>query len=322
VIRYIDDNLVASLPATSRDCLEDFGLPLRLSSQDEAAGRQQYVDIHCHCLPAVDDGPATMSEALALCRALADDGITTVAATPHQLGRFDDCNEAAHIREKVAVLNKELKSNGIPLTAMPGADIRVDERIYQLLEADKILTLADGGRYILLELPHEVFIDIEPLLIELSCLGIEAIISHPERHPVLSKQVARPSWSCSHGLEARATMLLKWLNQSAYLQVTAGSLLGEFGLTVQKTAWHFLSSGWASIVATDSHNLKDRRPCMRAAFKRISIELGEDIARLVCIENPIRVLEGRDMVAVYATSIMEYSNESPQDALRQARNSF
>jgi protein-tyrosine phosphatase len=307
VIRYIDDNLVASLPATSRDSLEDFGLPLRLSSQDEAAGRQQYVDIHCHCLAAVDDGPATMSESLALCRALVDDGITTVAATPHQLGRFNDCNEAAHIREKVAVLNKELKSNGIPLTAMPGADIRVDERICQLLEADKILTLADGGKYILLELPHEVFIDIEPLLIELSCLGIKAVISHPERHPVLSKQ---------------HEVLLEWLNQSAYLQVTAGSLLGDLGLTAQKTAWHFLSSGWASLVATDSHNLKDRKPCMRAAFKRISIELGKDIARLVCIENPIRVLEGRDMVAVYATSIMEYSNESPQDALRQARNSF
>jgi len=308
MIRYIDDNLVASLPATSRDCLEDFGLPLRLSSQDEAAGRQHYVDIHCHCLPAVDDGPATMSEALALCRALVDDGITTVAATPHQLGRFfNNSNEAAHIREKVAVLNKELKSNGIPLTAMPGADIRVDERIYQLLEADKILTLADGGRYILLELPHEVFIDIEPLLVELSCLGIETVISHPERHPVLSKQ---------------PEVLLNWLNQSAHLQVSAGSLLGHLGLTVQKTAWHFLSSGWASIVATDSHNLKDRRPCMRAAFKRISIELGEDIARLVCIENPIRVLEGRDMVAVYATSIMEYSNESPQDALWQARNSL
>lgn len=283
MIRYIDDNLVA----VEKVCSGDFD-------------RQQYADIHCHCLWDVDDGPATMSETLALCRALADDGINTVAATPHQLGRFDDCNEAAHIREKVAVLNKELKGKGIPLTVMPGADVRVDERIYQLLEDDKILTLADGGRYILIELPHEVFIDIEPLLVELSSLGIEAIISHPERHPVLSK---------------RHEMLLKWLSQSAYLQVTAGSLLGEFGLAVQKTAWHFLSSGWTSLVATDSHNLKGRRPCMRAAFESISIELGEDVARLVCIENPLRVLEGRDMLEVYATNIMEYRNE-------RARNSY
>ena len=63
--------------------------------------KQQYVDIHCHCLPAVDDGPATMSEAIALCLALVDDMITTVIATPHQLGRFDGCNEAAQTREAV-----------------------------------------------------------------------------------------------------------------------------------------------------------------------------------------------------------------------------
>lgn len=250
----------------------------------ERFSKHQYVDIHCHCLPAVDDGPATMSDALALCLALVDDEITTVIATPHQLGRFDNCNEAVQIREAVSVLNEELKSNNIPLTVMPGGDIRVDERICQLLEADKILTLADGGKYILLELPHQNFIDIEPLLIELSSLGIQAIISHPERHPVLAKQ---------------PKLLLKWLKHSTHLQVTTSSLLGEFGSMVLETAWDFLSSGLAVFVATDSHGLNNRRPCMKAAFERISIKLGQTIARLVCIENPLRVLKGQDIVSTY-----------------------
>ena len=77
--------------------------------------QEYYVDIHCHCLPAVDDGPITMSESLSLCRALADDCITDIIATPHQLGRFSDCNEAAQIRDQVAALNEELESNGISL---------------------------------------------------------------------------------------------------------------------------------------------------------------------------------------------------------------
>lgn len=246
-------------------------------------GRRRYVDIHCHCLPAVDDGPATMSEALALCEALVDDGITTVIATPHQLGRFNDCNDAAQIRERVSVLNEELRSNDTSLTVMPGADVRVDERICQLLEADKILTLADGGKYVLLELPHQIFIDIEPLLVELSSLGVQAIISHPERYSVFVKQ---------------PEILLRWLKHSAHLQVTSASLVGEFGLMAQRAAWHFLSSGWASLVATDSHDLDVRRPCMKAAFERISIKLGETIARLACVENPLRVLKSQDMVAV------------------------
>ncbi len=250
----------------------------RISSKKSI--RKHYVDIHCHCLPGVDDGPATLSESLSLCRALAADCVTDVIATPHQLGRFSDCNEAAQIREQVSALNKQLESNDIRLTVVPGGDVRVDERIYHLLEADRILTLADGGRYILLELPHEIFIDIEQLIVGLASLGVQTIISHPERHSVLAKQPEK---------------VLKWLARGAHLQITCGSVLGEFGPVSQNAAWYFLSSGWASFVATDAHNLDSRRPNMNAAFRHISIKLGQAVARQVCIENPLRALEGRDI---------------------------
>lgn len=249
---------------------------------DDRFARGYYVDIHCHCLPGVDDGPATMSESLALCLALVDEGTTTVIATPHQLGRFSGCNEATQVREAVSALNEELKSNDITLRVKPGADVRVDERICQLLEADKLLTLADGGKYLLLELPHEVLIDIEPLLTDLASMGVHAILSHPERHA---------------GLATEPGILLKWLGCSAHLQVTAGSLLGDFGPIAQRFAWQLLGSGWASLVATDCHDLDGRRPCMGAAFERISDKLGQTIAKLVCIENPSRVLKGQDIAA-------------------------
>lgn len=258
--------------------------------------REHYVDIHCHCLPGLDDGPATMSESLALCRALVDEGVTAAIATPHQLGRFSECNEAEQVREAVSAINKELKSNDIALSVMPGADVRVDERICQLLEADKVLTLADGGKYILLELPHEILIDIEPLLVDLASMGITAIISHPERHPGLAKE---------------PDIFSKWLECPAHLQVTAGSLLGDFSQAAEKFAWQLLSSGQASIVATDSHDLDGRRPCISAAFEHISDRLGQTVARLVCIENPLRVLKGQDM-AVYSLS-----TRTQRDGVRQ-----
>jgi protein-tyrosine phosphatase len=243
-----------------------------------------YVDIHCHCLAGVDDGPATLSESLSLCRALVDDGVTDVIATPHQLGRFNNCNHAAQVREQVAALNAELESDGVGLNVLPGGDVRVDERICQLLDDDRILTLADGGRYILLELPHEVFIDVDPLLMELSSRGIQAIISHPERHPMIARS-GGPAQSVLRG----------WLAHSACLQVTCGSLLGDFGPVAQEAAWCFLTWGWASLVATDSHDLDNRRPRMSAAFGRIAQRLGQDVARLVCIENPLRVVEGKEV---------------------------
>ena len=243
----------------------------------------EYVDVHCHCLPGLDDGPSTMPEAKALCKALADDGISTAIATPHQLGRFDGAYSTAEIRQAVADLNRMLSEQRIPLTVLPGADVRVDERIPQLLKSGRILTLADTGKYILLELPHVVFVDIEPLIKELVALNVTPIISHPERHNALNR---------------RPKMLLKWLSHSAHLQITAASLLGCFGSEVETAAWHILSSGWASLVATDSHDLNSRRPLMRAAFRLISAKLDEDLARLVCVENPSRAANGRDLVSV------------------------
>jgi len=251
------------------------------SLSQAAAARGQFVDAHCHCLPGVDDGPAGNVEALNLCRALADDGIRTVIATPHQLGRFYGCNRGAEIREAVQLLNERLKQSGISVTVTAGGDVRVDERICEFLKADEILTLADGGRYLLLELPSEVFIDIGPLLAQLNDVGVEAIISHPERHSVLASQPG---------------ILAGWQKYRFGLQVTAASLLGQFGWPAQKAAWRFIETGWFLLVATDAHDTQIRRPVMKRAFEHIRAKLGEQTARLLCIENPTRILKGLDLL--------------------------
>ncbi len=252
----------------------------KLNNENDKTG---YVDIHCHCLPGLDDGPQNIYESLALCQALVDEGITVTIATPHQLGQFDGCNEPETVRQAVSQLNKELENNKIPLTVMPGGDVRIDERICTLIETDKIQTLADGGKYILLELPSRIFIDIESLLIDLADKGIQAIISHPERHFILCRQYH---------------IIPKWLRRPAHLQITAGSLTGDFGQNAQKAAWNFLSMGWVSFVATDAHNLAGRKPKMKAAYTEICMKLSPELAHLVCIENPIRLLEGREIESV------------------------
>ena len=254
--------------------------------------RQRFTDIHCHCLPALDDGPDTMAQALSLCRMLAEEGFTTIVATPHQLGRFEDSNEAAMVRESVHGLNETLINGGIPINIVPGGEVRVDERICRLLEADRILTLADGGKYILLELPYQVFIDIEPLLIELASMDIQSVISHAELIAPLS---------------SRPEMVRKWLECSTHLQITAASLVGDFGPEVQKVALSFIESGKATLVATDSHNTNLRKPRMRAAFGLISSRFGEDTANLVCIENPSRIVNGQD---IFSVSLYEQQKEN------------
>lgn len=256
-----------------------------------------FVDIHCHCLAGIDDGPAVMPDALALCRALSDDGITTVVATPHQLGRYDMDNDCRRIIDLVNELNDVLVDNKIELTVLPGADVRLDERICELIDSDVVMTIANGRKYILLELPSQVLIDIEPLLKQLSEMGISAVITHPERHNLLIKDIS---------------VISRWFEYSVHLQITAGSLLGWFGKTAQKAAWDFLYGGLVTFVATDAHDLEYRRPCMSTAFAQIAGRMGTEAAKKLCVQNPAALIRGQKLKAVNGKRTTECCYELAQ----------
>ncbi|MDP6381158.1 MAG: hypothetical protein QF662_07420, partial [Phycisphaerae bacterium] len=138
-------------------------------------------DIHCHLLPGLDDGPKDHREAVALARTLVDQGIDTVVATPHQLGRYE-FNHAELILGRLRQFNELLQREDVHLRVVPGADVRVDERLVNLIREHKVLTLNNGGRYLLLEMPHETRIEARGMINSLMQLGIRPIISHPERH--------------------------------------------------------------------------------------------------------------------------------------------
>jgi protein-tyrosine phosphatase len=242
------------------------------------------VDVHCHVLPDVDDGPRDLTEALAVCRALVHDGITDVIATPHQLGRWDGTNHASAIRAAVTEMQSRLDVAKIPLTLHPGGEVRLDERIPQLLGAGKILTLADMGMYLLLELPQGLSIEPSLLIPYLTRTGVRIVLAHAERYNSLT----------SGGDPVRSAQ--PWIAQGVAFQVNATSLVGNSGEQAEMAAWQWLEAGLVSIVATDAHSNNSRRPYMTAAIDQIASRLGDDVARRVCIENPLRVVEGRELV--------------------------
>ncbi len=244
-------------------------------------GTPAFTDVHCHCLPDLDDGPSDIPAALTLCRALAADGIATAVATPHQLGRYDGLYDAQAIRKAVAQLNELLLDTQVPLKVLPGADIRIDERITDLVRSDEILTVADGGRYLLLELPHEVFIDPEMLLAGLVEAGFGGVITHPERHMFLAEN---PEY------------VLRWASYQPCLQITAASFLGGFGRRSERAAWEFLNAPMPVLVATDAHDMAGRAPCMADAYGLLTRYVGRDGADILCRENPRRLVEGEDLI--------------------------
>jgi tyrosine-protein phosphatase YwqE len=242
----------------------------------------RFVDVHCHCLPNLDDGPESMGEALALCRALVADNVGVVVATPHQLGRYESRTRVEDVRRMVRRLRRELSRECLDLTVLAGAEVRVDERLGELLAQDRILTLADMNRYILLELPGDTFIDIESLLTHLVSTGVMPIIAHPERNlPLLG----------------RVQALKRWLACGATLQVTAASLTGGFGPQVHRAAWALVAEGWVALVASDAHDHGANGPCMGAAFRLLAHTRGEDRAHLLCVENPSRAIRGERLLS-------------------------
>lgn len=242
-------------------------------------------DLHCHCLPNLDDGPASITDALALCQALAADGIDLAIATPHQLGRFESRTGTKRILETTRWLNQELANNGIDMLVLPGAEVRLDERISDMLATEDVLTLADMSRHLLLELPNDLFIDIEPLLAELKARNIETVIAHAERNAPLLRHL---------------DTLEKWLSYGVSLQITAASLVGRFGLHAYRAAWKLVVEGWAAVIATDAHACQTERLCMAEAFAMVEDALGRDLATLLCKINPRRAAAGRELIEMYA----------------------
>jgi protein-tyrosine phosphatase len=238
---------------------------------------EESVDLHCHCLPGLDDGPQTMDEAVTLCRALVSNGITTVCATPHQLGRYEGRNSPAAVRLAVAELQAVLDERHIPLRILPGGDVRVDERLLQLVESDRICTLGDGGRYILIELPHETLFDLTRLIKSLAERGRRVILSHPERHMQLVR---------------RDDLMRRWIDAGAWMQVTAGSVLGTFGPDAEAASWKWLKQGLIHIVATDAHDTLRRPPLFTRALELLTLRLGQTTSGRIALENPLKVLRG------------------------------
>lgn len=239
------------------------------------------VDAHSHVLPGLDDGPATLAESLALCHALVMDGITHVIATPHQLGRYENHNSPIQIRRATETLNRALEEHNLPLQVIAGAEVRLDERLPQMIRSDDVLLLPDGGDHLLVELPPGAFIDPFLLIRALYFRGITVVIAHPER---LS------------GMARRMDVVESWIAEGAVIQVNAGSLVGHYGQEAESIAWLWMERGQVALVAGDAHSADRRPPCMMQAIERIEQRLGVAVAKTVCIENAFQLYSGQQLM--------------------------
>jgi protein-tyrosine phosphatase len=238
------------------------------------------IDIHAHILPGVDDGPRDMDEALDMCKACVDDGITSVIATPHDHnGMFT--NDRASILEKTKELEIKIKGKNLALNLYPGADITMNPELPALLDENRIMTLNDTGKYLLLEPPVFFHPDaLKRLIFEIKLRGITPIITHPERNETLMSHF---------------DALYEAIISGALIQITASSLTGHFGMQARKHSIDLLKAKMVHFIASDSHNTDHRKPGLSSARLAVSTIVGEEESWEMVREHPLAVLKGEPL---------------------------
>jgi tyrosine-protein phosphatase YwqE len=248
------------------------------------------LDLHAHILPGIDDGPRTTEDALLLLRALQDEGVQHVVATPHIYpGVYDNTPE--RIAQVFTAFRQDAEAAGLTLGMSWGAEVRLCPEVLDWLDAGTLVPLGQGDngrRTVLLEMPDgQVPVGADRLVARLVSRGWQPLIAHPERN----RQVME-----------HPTALEPLLAAGAVFQLTAASLLGDFGQRAQAAAQRLLAlDGAVMAVASDTHNLKGRRPQMKAARAWLVEQFGEARAHDLTERQPARlvgvgqvVFEGRD----------------------------
>jgi len=232
-------------------------------------------DIHSHLIPNVDDGPASLDEALLLCRAAVNDGISHAICTPHILpGRFN--NSKNNIFKAFDDFKIQIEAAGIDLTLGVSAEVRMDAQILKLIDEDQIPFLgtqsSSGFHYMLLELPDaQVPVGADAFVQRLMDRHICPVIVHPERNRSVFLNPAK---------------IRPFIEAGCQLQVTASSLVGQFGPAIENAAWQLIENGSVKAIASDCHNLGGRRPRMDEARAVVIQRCGIKVARALTESGP------------------------------------
>jgi protein-tyrosine phosphatase len=233
------------------------------------------VDLHCHILPGIDDGAADLETSLAMAKIAVEDGIGTIACTPHIYpGLYE--NTAKGIRAAIASLQSEFDQRSIPLRLVEGADVHLDPDLVTGIANGRVPTLA-GSRYLLLEPPHHVAPPrFQDSVFKLMVAGHVPIITHPERL----------TWIEDHYADFE-----QLVEMGAWMQITSGSLTGRFGRGPKYWAEKMLEDGLVHILATDSHHFEVRPPLLQEGRDAAAKRVGREEAQRMVVTRPQGIVD-------------------------------
>lgn len=234
------------------------------------------IDLHCHILPGLDDGPASLDEAVAMCRIAVSDGVKCIVATPHyKPGTYEFIGPG--IDDAVNALMAAVQAAELDICILPGVEITVSPEMSANLNVGGHLTL-NYGRYFLAEFsPLSVPAGWDNFLLSFLPAGLTPIIAHPERN----------AWFVHH-LDALTAAVQKGVK----LQITAMSLAGGFGIEARDFSVALLRQNLVHVIASDGHSADLRPPRLSEAVCLAADVVGRQRADALVTTNPRAIIDG------------------------------
>ena len=212
-----------------------------------------------------------LRKSVELCKIAANDGVKTIVATPHSKDGVYEA-KSSEILKTVDALNLKLKENQIDIEILPGAEIHIHEGLVESIESGEVLTINNGGKFILFELPF-VFIPpgTDKFIFNLKANGIVPIIAHAERISTFQRN---------------PELVGQLVKIGALVQVNAPSVTGQAGPRERKCSKWLLKNRLVHFIASDVHSLTGRPPILSKALERAAKIVGEEEARALVYHNP------------------------------------
>jgi len=238
--------------------------------------REPMIDIHSHILPGLDDGSPDAEESLAMLRQAAEAGTTDIVATPHSDLQF--AFDPVLVEQKIA----ELAEAAGPLIRIHyGCDFHLHYENVREALADPSRYAINHKTYLLVEVSELMSVRTAgEAIARLLGTGIYPILTHPERNRVLQQHISE---------------LERWVAGGCRLQITAQSLIGDFGRKARTCAFELLRRRLVDFVASDAHDSKNRTPRLDAAYAVVAKEFGSRYAQRLFETNPAAVLAGEPL---------------------------
>ncbi len=231
-------------------------------------------DIHCHAVPGVDDGAASVQEALKILRLEYMDGIRTIILTPHFRRRMFETSREK-VKEQFDLLQSEASAVLPEMKLYLGCEFHSNMDMTDLLNENEYFRMA-GSCYVLLEFSGGDSREyIQERVYQAVANGYEPIIAHAERYDVLWKNF---------------DLVEQLVRTGARIQVNAGSILGRSGKKIQKFCRRLMKYDLLSYIGSDAHDVTERPPRMGECASYLEKKMGRDYAEQILVRNPSEIL--------------------------------